>query len=504
MKAQDRIDAARSKAKSVIKRKFGHRPTKGDLTYEVSRWNRYLYNSERRHNTGLRENEIAGVERNERYPDFQRELFSRIYNPNTPQLDEPADGTEWASKLHQFADDLPEFRSLQEQCKGDELWSGMATTTVAKSIVEKTEPQESNEDIGGLERTLESLEDLQGNGVGGLEGRIEKAKQKLDAAREAAEALAAGLDPATIRNALRQACEHAKTEINNAQDTMEALSFGDTPGAPTGVGNIDAKRRLAKLLKDNPKLREIAKLAGRLRRVALDKQRSKCEHAKTEINNVELGGDIERLLASEYLNLALDDEDREALFFARLAERKSLQYRLSGSETEGRGPIVVCIDSSGSMSGQSECWAKAVLLAMLEVARKQKRTLAVVHFDTVVQRVDRFERGEIDEHVLFETLAFFTGGGTRFQPALDQACGIITDEDDYKKADILLITDGQSDTMPEWDDRFKRWKDEAEASVFTVLIGSYASVTGKWSDKTFKYADILKSGNEFESVAFSV
>jgi uncharacterized protein with von Willebrand factor type A (vWA) domain len=62
-----------------------------------------------------------------------------------------------------------------------------------------------------------------------------------------------------------------------------------------------------------------------------------------------------------------------------------MQYDLIGHETEGQGPIIIAIDESGSMTTDyggmtGEVWSKAVMLALLSIARLQKRDLAVIHF----------------------------------------------------------------------------------------------------------------------------
>jgi uncharacterized protein with von Willebrand factor type A (vWA) domain len=554
MSAQDRIEAKRSTAADVIKFADAQRnydATSADMTHKVSRWNRYLYRQERKENAGLLGSEVEGAIRNTRYPDFQRELFSRIYSPRTRQLDEVDPGYEWAQKLHDCADELPEFRSLQQQCRGDEMWSGMATATLSKSLVAKLPETSMQDDPAELQAKVEALEQLAGRGIDVDAQHLAELK-RLNRAEAVAKALADGIDPSAVRNALRKACEEVRKEIDETDDAAEALSFGDQPGAPALLSNTEAKRKLASVIKRNPKLKEIAKLAGRLRRVAAEKQRTKCDRACDEISDVEQGDALHRLLPSELLQAAAGDETLETLFAARLLDRQCLQYKLSGKDTQGRGPIVCCIDVSGSMKGERECWAKAVALALLDVARRQKRTWAVVLFDGKVQKVTAFWKGQVDDDKLIDVLRFFSGGGTNFQKPLTQAM-LIVDGDNigmpysgpvstadrtpapqhrgrrrrtrapapsgssscpsrrvgkpFAKADILLVTDGCSKTTEEFDMRFSEWKRRSEASLYTVLVNpSYrpGQSIKSLSDQTWFLSELVKDADKFEDAVLSM
>jgi uncharacterized protein with von Willebrand factor type A (vWA) domain len=96
----------------------------------------------------------------------------------------------------------------------------------------------------------------------------------------------------------------------------------------------------------------------------------------------------------------LADPDLEDLFYLRFAERGLMQYDLIGHEPEGQGPIIIAIDESGSMTTDyggmtGEVWSKAVMLALLSIARLQKRDLAVIHFSGPNDlRVDLFPKGQ--------------------------------------------------------------------------------------------------------------
>ena len=481
--------------------------TKDDLVYKVSRWNKMQYETERDTNTDLMKKEAAGGQRHQQFPNFQREVFSRLINPMTKKLDEPAPGSEWAQAFHQMADQVAEFGQLQDRCKGDPMWSGMATCTVAQSVVAKMKPQESNEDIQELQAQVDALKDLQDQGIN-VGDRMQQAQQALQQAQQQAQQLAQGLDPAMIRQAFRKGAEAAQDQIDNMQKAMNALSWGDGPGQPQSNKNMQQKRDLMQKLNNSTKLKDIAELAGRLRRVAAQKQRTKSDFAREEINSVEQGNDFARLLPSEKLNL-MGSEEQELLFFSRYTDGKCLQYSLKGKEEQGRGPIIICCDESGSMSGAPDTWAKAASLALLEVAQRQKRSWVFIHFSSRVTKIHKVEAGKVDQGELINCMEHFSGGGTSFELPLREAIKQVEDEGSMKEADILFITDGAARTTPHFNQWLTDKCDDLECSIYSILVnGAQAGQDMQhWSEAIYNLEDLLDGGkdkDDFEDFVFSM
>lgn len=484
------------------------RLSKDDLTHKVSRWQRYLYDTERTSNPGLRKSEQAGMERNESFPDYQREVFARLYNPKTPELEEKAAGSEWASKLHSVAQDMPEFKVLQERCRGDEVWAGMGTSSLATSIAAKMTSTPSKHNVEELKRRVEGLRKMEEQGVPVTKKREQAEKVLAQAEQEAAE-MASGLDPVQLRQAVRQGCEQAQQEISDAESQMESFTYGSSPGTPMPKGNAAHKRELANRISSSSKLKKIAKLAGRLRRVAAEKQRSKVSDSSSEVSDIEQGNAIDRLLPSELMDLLNGDGgEREMVFYARFLDRQCLQYKLSGKEKVGRGPIVLCCDESGSMNGDPECWAKAVSLALLDIAQRQRRTWSFIHFDTRVSREDKVKAGAVDSKALMACMDHFTGGGTSFEAPLDAALKTIREDGGLKKADVIFVTDGICHVNPHWLESFKATKKALGFTVYAVLVnmrGQGLGAVEQFADHVYHMSDMLaEGGSKFEDVVFSM
>jgi uncharacterized protein with von Willebrand factor type A (vWA) domain len=210
-----------------------------------------------------------------------------------------------------------------------------------------------------------------------------------------------------VRRAVRAGLAEAISEIEQTNDAIKA--FGALAGgyeigfsAENGSGGRNSlstreKIGIAQQVSRSPKLQRIAAVCGRFTRIALGQQKTRVKHPPDEITSITIGDRIERLLPSEIA--LLSDSATEDLFYLKFAERNLMQYDLIGHEPEGQGPIIVAIDESGSMDADyggmtGEVWSKAVMLALLSIARLHKRDLAVIHFSGLGDlKIDLFPKG---------------------------------------------------------------------------------------------------------------
>ena len=268
------------------------------------------------------------------------------------------------------------------------------------------------------------------------------------------------------------------------------------------------KIELAMRVMRSPKLKLIAEMCGRFTRIAMSVQKSRVNHPPSEIASITIGNDLAHLLPGEVA--LLGDPDLEDLFYLKFAERRLLQYELEGRESEGRGPIILALDESGSMSETlggvvKEAWSKSVMLGLLAIARRQKRDLAVIHFsgpDQLQARV--FPKGESSPLELIDAVEFFFGGGTVFDRWMEEAARFV-DQDRFDRADVIVISDGiasvSTRTEAEW------WKRKAERRMrcYGVLIGEARGleVLGRISDAVMTLDDLNQDQGVLETI-FSI
>jgi uncharacterized protein with von Willebrand factor type A (vWA) domain len=437
-----------------------------DLAYEVQRWPRVMFRGEVEAGGQLAEAVSARDEG--QWGGFVREMFGRLYGVGTRQLEAPREGAEWAAELHRQADAVPEWAALEGRVRGDAWRAGLGAGAASRILAARLPERLPSEDLEGLEAEAEILRKFMEGGGGRrvsqklLEQRGEIQQRIAAARKDSADALEQlkRQDGVAVRSAVREAAKAAGELLDEMEGGLDGLGCG------TGAG-VEHRRAMARHMASSDKLRRIAVLAGRLRTQARSKQRTKVNHEREEMHGISKGDDIQRLLASE-VGLLVRRETK-GLLLARLADKRALQYELKGRQTKTRGPIVFAIDTSGSMGGQREVWSKACALAMMEVARIQRRGFAVLYFNTTVAAEYRFDPSRYDVAQVLECLSYFSGGGTCIAAALARGAELITDKGwrPGKDADVVLITDGDDHSDVESPAKVLA---DAGATLYTIAI----------------------------------
>jgi uncharacterized protein with von Willebrand factor type A (vWA) domain len=183
-------------------------------------------------------------------------------------------------------------------------------------------------------------------------------------------------------------------------------------------------------------------------------------HVPAETRGVERSGEIARMLPVEASMLG--HSKLRLLWHARRAERALLTYRVAGVATESvwverdsteeverrrprpeRGPILVVIDTSGSMHGMPEQVAKALVLEALRTAHAEKRRCCLFLFSgpgqVLEHELDLSPEG-VGRLLAFLGLSF--GGGSDELGVLVRVLERLRSER-WKKADVLFVSDGE-------------------------------------------------------------
>lgn len=165
------------------------------------------------------------------------------------------------------------------------------------------------------------------------------------------------------------------------------------------------------------------------------------------------------MLPSEAANLG--HPTLRLLWHARRAERALITYRVEGIELERhsvvrevleelerevsrpqRGPIIVALDTSGSMSGAPELVAKALVLEAMRRANLERRRCFVYAYGGPSEVVEHeLEVSEKGIGRLLNFLSFSFHGGTDIgavQRVLDRL-----EQEEWTKADVLIVGDGE-------------------------------------------------------------
>jgi uncharacterized protein with von Willebrand factor type A (vWA) domain len=140
----------------------------------------------------------------------------------------------------------------------------------------------------------------------------------------------------------------------------------------------------------------------------------------------------------------------------------------SAKEADKHGPLIILVDTSGSMQGMPETIAKAVALYMAGKARQQQRPCFLINFSTGIKTLDLGEKLDMEGVIGFLGMSFH--GGTDATPALDHALETLQEEK-YERADVLMISDFIMYDLPaDMRDRIQARKDEGNR-FYSLVVG---------------------------------
>ncbi|MEK5069919.1 vWA domain-containing protein [Sporosarcina sp. FSL K6-1508] len=386
------------------------------------------------------------------------------------------------------------FEIYRSYTRLDDLSSAICTVKFGEKInqwlldqkVQDEDLQQQMREIHTMQRQLQKQERQEWGGDG---------NQKLD--DEFIQAMAK-LNKKLQQNLLynshsfSQAMARAMQETKQVKVGLKSLLGGSIAGS----GDADLKKiplsdqlSLAEKIASDKKMKEIADWAGRFKQIARKKQKSK--HSESmERRGVTLGNDIERLLPMEFglYTHSITKND----FLRRFVEGQTMQYEQKGREVLERGPIVFCLDQSGSMN-KLDTQSKGFILALMSIARKQRRDFCLVLFSTRTQ-IYKYEKGKIKGSDMVSLARTFLGGGTNFALPLDEAMNIIN-ESRFKQADLVFVTDGEDQVRDSFLEAFNIKKQEKDFNVLSLVIGCNTNFVAQFSDKVVQVKDFNDEGS---------
>ena len=173
---------------------------------------------------------------------------------------------------------------------------------------------------------------------------------------------------------------------------------------------------------------------------------------------IQLARDLKNTLPHELALLA--DPDLEILFDLKYLEENLMSFSMQGQtqakvidqqqqqkkQLGQKGPMVLCLDTSGSMHGQPELIAKALSLFLAMQAMKEHRPMYLINFSTQVTALQLTQAQGIDDLLHFLRQSFY--GGTDIIPALSHAIEML-DTADFSNADVIVVSDFIMGHLPE-------------------------------------------------------
>ena len=262
-----------------------------------------------------------------------------------------------------------------------------------------------------------------------------------------------------------------KKKLSAFGDALD-MNSGDFWGLAEGDFHrvdFNVLERYANLLERDSSIKKLAEMLGRMHQsekeleeeiyVSTEQQVEwKFKTAiKSELVGIRESNDLNSLLPSEITFLS--DPELEIVFYKKLAEKKLLTYDYYAKEQEQyeniieveksnkrqkakeseQGPFIICVDTSGSMSGTPEMVAKTLSFAIMKIAVRDKRKAFLISFSTGIRTIELTDmRHSLAKVVDFLQMSF--GGGTDATPALEKAVSMLK-TNDYKLSDVIMVSD---------------------------------------------------------------
>ncbi|MEI0604672.1 VWA domain-containing protein [Brachyspira alvinipulli] len=259
--------------------------------------------------------------------------------------------------------------------------------------------------------------------------------------------------------------------------------------------DIEYIKKLLNLIKENSDIKRLCDMLGRFMKAEESIKIEKVLRKETfstkirdinseeEIVGITYSRDIHNILPQEKLLLA--EGVLETLFGVKYFENRLLTFKKEGyidsyydayieeeiqvKEEDKKGPIIICVDTSGSMKGVPETVAKAITLYLASRAMKQKRDCYLINFSTQINTMDLTYPNTMDNLIEFLRLSF--NGGTDPIPALRHAIKTMNTEN-YKKSDLLFVSDFVFNEFTEEDYKLAEAQKKNENRFYSLIVGN--------------------------------
>lgn len=398
------------------------------------------------------------------------------------------------NKMHDLEEDLREQQ--EEQDAQDELDS-------------QNQEDSDNGDMGdmGDAGTTSNNQSFKGDGGQSSEhSRGNLDKEAINELAEIQEKLSQNKAYNKIKNSMGNMVSSAVgTAVEDIRELDEFVSAWGIDGSSGDSRiSVDGTRKALERIRGSHQLKELTDILGRFKSIANSTLRDKTNERGHSIADVTVGDNIEKLLGTE--RVLLSNKKTKPLFYKKYNDKQLLQYEMENNKRKGKGPMVICLDKSGSMCGDRIDWAKAISLSLLEIAQKQKRHFHLMTFDTNIVQEWSIEKSSLEPNDIIDIGEIGTGYGTNFLVPVNRAMEVISKNEGFRKADIVFITDGDC-TIPK--DKtyelleFKK-KNKVRIQTIVINIGGSCSIAGveDWSDDVKLINDI--SGLSDEGIVGSI
>jgi len=300
----------------------------------------------------------------------------------------------------------------------------------------------------------------------------------------------------------------AAIDANNACEEYEDVrdNLPGMGGDPSGHKPISQEvvGKMFSRIRKSPMLMGIMRLAGRYRRIAQSAQRRKVPVGVDDVVGVHQSGDIGKLLPQELGRLSDPAFEDDAM--RRIVENVAQCREHCAIESVGKGPIVVIVDETGSMTKNDNIYhAKAFALSLYWVASAQNRWCCLVGYAGADMNVLVIPPGQNKTDEVLEWLEHFENGATDLCIPVDKLPAQWSSFGCPKgKTDIVQITDAICRIPSHVVDSFNAWKRTEQVRFLSIVIADAAGEAAKISDDCWVYNSMAASSDAINNILSKV
>ncbi len=445
--------------------------------------------------------QIGIADKNYHYPfikELQQDIFYSFFKYSPKFLDDEKIQPEFRvhKEMIQKAQKNENWRKMRNMTKLDEVNSAIATTYFSAELLKEMAKRDKKfrQQMLKLKEQRQQLIDLMKDFANAkkekerkqLAEQMEKLMQDI---QQQAEQAMKNISQITVS----QAIKNATKKMAEYHETTNALMWGNEASQMQRV-NPDERIALANYLLTNEKLFKLVRELGKLKNVFVETKRREIKHGTSEVYSVDIGRDLGKILSCEVLKMKHPVLKKD--FYKRFLEGSLLEYSLRSKEKMGKGNIIVCLDCSGSMNLKlydeitREIYAKALALAILEMAVRENRKYYLILFEANVKKefsFDRNKKPKVDDIVNIASMHF--GGGTNFEKPLERALSYVNES-----ADIIFITDGECRVGENFLIKFNAVKKKLNFKVVALQVGDASTEPlEEFSDNVINFTKFIET-----------
>lgn len=437
-----------------------------------------------------RELRQKGAEYLYQFPFLFQDIFAALYNEPLKLL--PADATSAGAKLNRLVLEQimksSEFKNARRYTRQNPLGAGMAALYFAE-LIYRGLPAELAETANEMFVTEEEIADalLQGQAAYKIAVQAEHADKATEAGfyraslarwqgvtrqkKRRLQTLSARLSMQWNASGKKGIAGTGQGQEGEKQGKFAtgAEGVGDNKGV-WATGDLTPHLQAVETYLASPKLQKLAQRVGRLKQVRELKHGAGLPDDITEVHGIAYGNDLTMVIPEEWADYF--HPDKRSIFKKKFADEALCMFDMKKKRGLGAGSLIICLDNSGSMQGPKEETAKAIAVALMEIAMAQQRDFVVIMFGGSADEMKIFDipQGRCTLEQLVEIgECFLCSAGTDFEKPLREALQYL-ERDKYPNGDIIFISDGVCHISPEFREKYEIQKKTKRFRTIGVMV----------------------------------